>query len=120
MRNRLIELIVDAENEIFHEKPFFTDTERIMKVADHLLANGIIAPPCKVGQTVYYPYYNRVLGVPDEMIVETMKVRKYKDSNFVFECKCGFIFLDTDLGKTVFLTRDDAEKALAERSENGT
>ena len=43
MRDRLIKLIKD----IVH--PYFAET-----LADHLLANGVIVPPCKVGDTVYY------------------------------------------------------------------
>ena len=52
-RERLIELIVDKENEVAQEYPYTTDTFRIRNVADYLLANGVIVPPCKVGDTVY-------------------------------------------------------------------
>lgn len=41
MRDRLIELIKD----IVH--PYFAET-----IADHLLANGVIVPPCKVCERI--------------------------------------------------------------------
>lgn len=56
MRERLIELILacDMENEVlvcFKERPKNRQAAEI--IADHLLANGVIVPPCKVGDTVY-------------------------------------------------------------------
>ena len=43
MRDRLIELLIEG-----HKQYLFYD-----QIADYLLANGVIAPPCKVGDTVY-------------------------------------------------------------------
>jgi hypothetical protein len=87
-------------------------------LANYLLANGVIVPPCKRGDTVVYPhhqYYEDGEFKPYELTVEKITVRQYFDSNFAFECDNGFVFRDTDIGKTVFLTREEAEKALAER-----
>lgn len=50
MRDRLIELIKGAKNKA---KDGNCDIERNMLFADHLLRNGVIVPPCKVGDTVY-------------------------------------------------------------------
>ena len=45
-REKLIELLENA--------PAAPNGERnVATLADHLLENGIIVPPCKVGQTVY-------------------------------------------------------------------
>ena len=44
-RDRLIELLIDSSRYI--------DEQRGEVIADYLLANGIIVPPCKVGDTVY-------------------------------------------------------------------
>lgn len=41
-RERLIELIVTAENEVFRAFPYTNSTKRIEMVADYLLANGVI------------------------------------------------------------------------------
>ena len=48
MRDRLIELLMDSE--AFNDADGKADAKHI---ADHLLANGVIVPPCKVGDTIY-------------------------------------------------------------------
>ena len=53
-RERLYELIVDAENEFYLEKPYGTDSARCEMVAEYLLANGVILPPCKIGDYVKF------------------------------------------------------------------
>lgn len=41
MRDKLIELIVDAENDLFRQRGFFLDRERIEKTVDYLISNGV-------------------------------------------------------------------------------
>ena len=70
MRDRLIELLIKATDKagkhlrentkkVLAEKGSFNSKEDIDRrniyevEADYLLANGVIVPPCKVGQTVY-------------------------------------------------------------------
>lgn len=88
-------------------------TFRPCDIADYLIAHGVIAPPCKVGDVVYQVTRN---------FISEFRVR------FVEIATCGNLFLHTDLisgivytgevfsesdiGKTVFLTREEAEKAL--------
>ena len=73
-------------------------------MADHLLANGVIAPPCQVGQTVYsclgYAYKVK------KIVVES----NYKHITFVLESGLNgqLIFDETCFGKTVFFTNEDA------------
>lgn len=122
MRDRLIELLRCA--------PFcgyrFDDrysVGAITPIADHLIANGVVLPPCKVGNTVYV--INRA-NKPQEMIFDTVDLRCTcaRDDS----CMCGSLCGDvdhnicqkrfkndfSDFGKTVFLTREEAEKALKE------
>ena len=49
-KDRLIELILNCERV---DLPLPLEYQQ--HLADHLLANGVIVPPCKVGQTVYVP-----------------------------------------------------------------
>lgn len=91
-------------------------------IADHLLANGVIVPPCKVGTTLFFLYNSPYADKPD------LTPRIYKTTDWYFEVdKAGIVINTSDihsfnkvydyvLGKTVFLTREEAEKALAERS----
>lgn len=49
MRNRLVELLKNAHDE----QKYLTSDKSIQAIADHLIANGVIVPPCKVGDKVY-------------------------------------------------------------------
>ena len=111
MRDRLIELIQDSVGGCAKNWAEI--------IADHLLANGVFVPPCKVGDTVYH--IQRVFD--DETLLTRLVVKNRKvdfvsatNSNYMIEAD-GFIFDKNDFGKTVFLTYEQAEKALAERSE---
>ena len=118
MRDRLIELISQVQ--------YMGGLEG--KLADYLLKNGVIVPPCKVGQWVYVPW--RWEGQQAVAMVKVEEIKFY-DSNMHY---MFFIDMESDdesfnqsfggwkigdsIGKTVFLTREEAKKAL-ERSENG-
>ena len=109
MRDRLIELIKDAEKAFPKDKPVL-DIEEF--VADHLLANGVIVPPCKVGDKVYScigrKYYARRIIIKDGM-----------PTTFLLESGLygQLCVTESDFGSLAFLTKDEAEKALAERSK---
>ena len=93
-------------------------------IAVHLLANGVIVPPCKVGDTVYRIWGSGKHGksVADFVVTKVSQiapniwiVRYLKPSksltHYLREYQCNF----EDFGKTVFLTREEAETALKER-----
>lgn len=125
-RERLYELIVDAENEFYREKPCGTDSARCEMVAEHLLANGVLLPPVKVGQTVYYivgatyksPENCRV-STPREVVEISYKRQRGPErrtiSGFITEDGVRYGF--NSIGKTAFLAREDAEEALRKRKE---
>ncbi len=72
------------------------------QVADYLLENGVIVPPVKVGDTIY-------------MIVEKRAKITREYFRFIKKTKLTFLNLERVLkawGKTVFLTKEQAEKAL--------
>jgi hypothetical protein len=134
MRDRLIELLQD--NSYLD----VLDDEHWLLAAEQLLAEGVIVPPCKVGDTLWkiedvwhlddratwkYHYEKEILEFMVRSIsiscnskgVCTKKIR-------ICEVKNGKTInyqrnIEFDgIGKSVFLTREEAEKAL-ERSENG-
>lgn len=123
MRDKLIELIEDfpTYGGTLKEKWWGEAVERL---ADYLLAEGVIVPPCKVGQTVYVTdIFEGEIAKCEIIKVEcfageevTLIEYKAPKEDVVYSYECP----DTEIGKTVFLTREEAEKALAERSENGT
>ena len=83
-----------------------TAYERHAKSADYLLANGVIVPLCKVGQDIYRVTGGKVYGDWQIAYIE------------VYPDEIGFIddsdnyFTEDHIGKDVFLTREEALKAL--------
>ena len=92
--------------------------------ADYLLANGVIVPPCKVGDTVFFLhngielceamiiniednyYTNPQMWITVEFFSKVIGTNTYKNR------------IDLMLGKTVFLTKEEAERELRKRSED--
>lgn len=106
MRDRLIELITKVQ--------YMGGLEG--KLADHLLKNGVICPPVKVGDKVYKITRNKVkecevvfVGISaDERCSYFNFVENYADGTFY---KSYSMVFDV-IGKTVFLTKEEAEKHL--------
>ena len=86
-------------------------------IADKLLAEGVIVPPVKVGQTVWY--VSKYAGCVMPIQVISYEITSCGISHF--GCWGGDFtpteFKEEAIGKTVFLTREEAEKDLAERRE---
>ena len=69
-------------------------------IADYLLGHGVIVPPCKVGDKVCQTDGSRIYeSTVREIIYDTD----------------GIAFDETAIGTSVFLAREEAEAALAER-----
>ena len=109
-RERLIDLIREAKK---YTKNANSDLERNMIFAEYLLEHGVIVPPCKVGDRVYRP--SDCLGVVQFVIIS---FNIYESEMFFTDDSENIIYL-SDIGKTVFLTREEAERALKEREKNG-
>lgn len=114
-RERLFDLIVDFENKLYQEKPHMTDTERISNTVDHLLANGVIVPPCKVGDKVYYLCRDQETYEWYICEREVYSISVYENSTHIYVSPI-ISFAEIQIGVFVFLTKEEAEKALAERS----
>lgn len=131
MRDRLIEMLASKFPNMRIQDAY--------TVADHLLAEGVIVPPCKVGDKVYRLCFfvfswDEKCSKCDHFEVgwydDPCQCRKSKDGYKCAECVeieeeivtikdiFGYLY-DGDFGKTVFLTREEAEKALAEREGKG-
>ena len=108
MRERLVELIKNAHDE----QKYLTSDKSINAIADYLIANGVVVPPCKVGDKVYHicNVFNDS-KMKSETIIKTRVVDFVQSMAFLAESQ-GLIFSERDFGKTVFLNREDAERAL--------
>ena len=93
--------------------------------ADYLLANGVIVLPCKVGDVLYVVFkaYNEEKVYPVNVSAIRMDTKKNNNRVCVWgtfhitkfyahEYKATFKF--DSIGKTVFLTREEAEAKLKE------
>ena len=103
MRGRLIELIKQAGeqeclNAVCGDIDSLIDSPRGAEfIADYILADGWIRPPCKVGDVVY----------------QTDGVRIYESTiNKIIYCTESIAFDDMAIGKSIFLTPAAVEQAM--------
>lgn len=102
-RERLIELICNCPSKIMGANMFL---EKIsVDLADYLLASGVIVPHCKVGDTIWRCGLERV------HYWQIQSIDVYADE-IVFVDDSDNYFTEDDIGKTVFLTKEEAEQAL--------
>ena len=119
MRDRLIELIQNSVNGCARHWAEI--------IADHLLKNGVIVPPCNVGDTVYIPWHwNNKNGIA---FAEVEEIKIYDSNNHYmflidlqsddegFNQSFGGWKIGKSIGETVFLTREEAERTLEGRKE---
>lgn len=112
-RERLIGLInakqvygIDQDQPRRHDM-LLLDNEDL---ADYLLANGVIVTPVAVGQTVWFVRNGKVVETSIDKVV-------VKHGGLYFKMGCNGMYETavSAIGKTVFPSREEAEKAL-ERS----
>lgn len=105
-RKRLMSLIYKA-GDLAHK---WSTSDFTSTLVGYLLDNGVILPPCKIGDKVYYicEEFEEYGGnyVSELTITEISNVRFWVEN----EDENHFRF--TDIGKTVFLTREEAEAIL--------
>lgn len=140
-RERLIELIGKVEiNEkmLTSDGEFITsihrrivDRSEVKLLADHLLANGVIVPPCKVGDLPDRIFsHNAIISiwvdVPEEHYAQRLWrgmawdiPEEYKEMPFkeIFGSIPESLCEADTINVLVELTKEEAEKALKERSE---
>jgi hypothetical protein len=106
MRERLKQLLQEAEGQA----AYYDGDDAYGVAADYLIDNGVIVLPVKAGQTIYR------VGDPIKKIYEwdVMCIEVYGDET-VYVDDSDNRFTADDIGKTVFLAREAAEKALKAR-----
>ena len=112
MRDRLIELLKGAEAKVTEMISTPLALEEWLGVyADYLLANGVIVPPCKVGDIVYRIYTKSWVGEDKvcEFVIRNNGLWYVDDKRRMTPCY--------KFGKTVFLTKEEAEQALRKEDE---
>lgn len=84
-------------------------------MADYLLANGVIVPPCKIGDTVYRITF--AYGKWEIRERECIKLSWFKKHNGEIYWVISSSKNDI-LGDSVFLTKEEAEAAVKEREKD--
>ena len=108
MRDRLLELLKETFE---YTRGVCIDFDEAAEInADHLLANGVIVLPCEVGDTVYTIEVGKVKERTLEKIEFSSEGRIY----LAFRWRGGGYELVQvgEIGKTIFLTKEEAERAL--------
>lgn len=114
MRDRLIELIINADTydnyecKLCNKDDDACDCCYAEKLADKLLANGVVCPPCKVGDTVWDTEGNAWKVFAITIWQDCIGLKTANDRGI----RKTFTIGKHSIGKTVFLTREDAERAL--------
>lgn len=115
-RNKLIEILQDT----LHEWECDVSIKTLTEIAEHLIANGVIVLPCKVGDKVYI-VKSRTSDDKNLYIIEDVVKRivfdKSEDTGFIHS---RIEFFNTSsvsdwLFQNIFLTREEAEKALEKK-----
>ena len=118
-RERLIDLLQNVPAD-------YEGNRGVGTIADYLLNNGVIVPVVAIGTTVY-EIRQKGIGFSNRRYDSGITTQKQL-KNAIFDGKTLYIesklYAKSDnvrLGKTVFLTREEAENALEERkNENET
>ncbi len=123
-RDRLVELLAESSEKVgdyIDSRHIVPTAEEVHSLrADYLLANGVIVPPCKVGDKVYEVLlkcdYIRSLNVVGFHLGKFPDLRGHKRKEYLV-CYSDYSLTRVDIdkfGKTVFLTKEEAEAKLKE------
>ena len=122
-RERLFELLENGFYEALSKcKGEDKDKKACDFLADYLLENGVIVPVVEIGTTVY-EIRQKGIGFSNRRYDSGITTQKQL-KNAIFDGETLYIesklYAKSDnvrLGKTVFLTREEAENALKEREQ---
>ena len=99
MRDRLIEMLDKA----FLESEDNYGIPNMEQVADYLISNGVIVPPCMIGDTLY--------SVKPKFFVDRIAKVYVKGFSVFIESNSQIIPIDR-IGKDLFFTESEAEKSI--------
>lgn len=104
-KDRLVELLGDY---LYSEQ-----------IADYLLANGIIVPPCKVGDIIWVKDFKRCCVIEEAEITEIVQNKYGTYIRYEYPALRGRIYARSIeyIGKTVFLAKNQAQEALNNEQE---
>lgn len=110
-RERLIELLLKVDYALSTDGRDASDSAEF--IADYLLAKGVFAPPCKIGDKLYTVIYD---NVPKKWYIAEDNISEVGKKGLSISLDAGFFdyIPYSEIGKDYFLNREEAEKALEE------
>ena len=108
MQKRLAELVREAK-----EKYIYSD-----EIAQYLIEHGVVALPCKVGDTVYRLAHNK--AGKEWMVVdfwEVVRIEIYFEEIGIVDDSDNYFTLE-DIGESVFFSREEAEAKAKEKNND--
>lgn len=130
MQNEMKDRLVEVLKSKTAAWEYLLCKSNIEALADYLVENGVIVPPCKVGDTVYSIYQKKVIQGTVRLIRPFIsKEETVFKGNVVFEVENPFfddgrkekydffVVFEKSYGseRIAFLTKEEAEKVLKER-----
>lgn len=112
-RERLVELLKETFE---YTRGTCIDFDEAAEInADYLMSNNVVVLPCKAGDIIY------IIGeITGQIVYDIIHHIMYNGKEFCLVTESGVLVLvEQQLGKTVFLSRAEAENVLKERKENG-
>ena len=85
------------------------DLDRLEELAEADKDGRLVVLPCKVGDTVYFALLGRIIEK------QVFSIVSFSNSTRIYCDGTSEYFRPEDIGKTFFLTREEAERALMER-----
>ena len=113
MRDRLITLLEEADGQVNNYVP------SLEMIADYLIEHGVIVLPCKFLSKCYVlpTIDNNLPDITEMKCLGFILSHHSYNANLVTEKNKLYQPCFGAFGKSVFLTREEAEKALKERAE---
>lgn len=100
MKNRLIELLEGT----LEDWEYDVSDKTISEIAEHLIENGVIASPCKLGDKIYQTDGIRIYESTISEITFTAQKMICVTENIVFD--------ETAIGKSIFLDKKEVQAKL--------
>lgn len=120
-REKLIELIDKSDVPLCDECGTIPADIRIERLADFLLANGVVVPPCKPGDTVYAILFglgdDPILKIGVEYVIMQSSLQGLNISVYFSDPQQPMCNHHGIVGKDVFLTHKEAEVGLKKLEE---
>ena len=109
-KEKLIELLHQASYGAYKHTLEDTHTNKAIEdIADYLLSNGVIVPRCKVGDLVY------CINRRNKRIFHSyIKYITITNKGLSYVTYWDSAYHDEDFGEVIFLSEEDAKKALKE------